>query len=180
MDKLYEKLFKIQELNISVTTDWENTFFKTAWWKPSKYTTLENLLKVIHPILKRNKLLLYHRCFWWSLITTIVDIDSHESITSEFQLTNTDPQKQWSSITYAKRYNISALFNITTEKDDDWNKWSWTGKKVFDEKKLEWLKKRSVWKSKWEVMQYVLKIQKEYKVSEEEKESLDLFLTTLQ
>lgn len=183
MKKIQAKLFEIQKKNISVSKDWENSFFKNAKGKPSKYTTLENLMKVLYPVLLEFNLLLYHKCEWWYLKSIVVDMDSDswESEVSEFQLTNTDPQKQGAAITYAKRYNISALFNITTEKDDDWNKASSVilEKKTYNDKQLSLFKGRCTGKRKEEVMQKVLQVKKEYIITEEIQKEIDLFLTTL-
>ncbi len=178
MKALKTKLFEIQKKNISVSKDWENSFFKNSKWKTSKYVTLENLMKVLSPILLEFNLLLYHKCEWWYLKTIVTDMDSWEIEISEFQLTNTDPQKQWAAITYAKRYNTSALFNITTEKDDDWNKASnhENSKKQFTERSLNLLKWKIKDKNKNEIMQMILEIKKTMNISEDMQKEIDLLL----
>ena len=53
------------------------------------------------------------------LETSVYDIESEEAIKSSFPITNPDPQKFGSAMTYGKRYNLSALLNIVSDEDDD-------------------------------------------------------------
>lgn len=127
---LKEKLYALQ-WELKVWKDWTNPHFK------SKYVTLDNLLGVLFPMLESQKLLLTNFVKDRELITEIRDMEWTETVTSHFPITQDDPQKIGSCITYAKRYNLGSIFNIITEFDDDWTlaSSSWytsTGKKVVE------------------------------------------------
>lgn len=109
---IYKKLLAIQSLNLSVAKDASNPHFK------SKYMDLDSIIEVYNPVLAQNKVVVFHRSEWQSLFTTILDTESDTSITSEFSILNTDPQKRGAEITYWRRYNLLQLLNITAEDDD--------------------------------------------------------------
>lgn len=115
MNTLYLKLFAIQSKWVQVTKDWVNPHFR------SKYMTLDNIIETLSSLLADNKLLVTHFIKEQELITRVVDVESGELLDSSFGLLATDPQKKGSEITYAKRYNLSALFNICADEDDDGN-----------------------------------------------------------
>jgi len=121
---------EIQKLNLSVSKDSKNPFFK------SSYVSLDNLVSTLTPFLNERWLLLYHYTKDKSVYTVVADTESWEVIESAFpMIESNDPQKLWSCISYAKRYNISQLFNIITDRDDDWNSASgkWEDKKEVKE-----------------------------------------------
>jgi len=112
--KLYEKLFEIQKLNISVKKDAKNPFFK------SDYVTLDQLVGVLTPLLNDNKLLVIHTNVEKGVLTKVIDVESSDFESSLFMIEGVnDPQKKWSAITYGKRYNLASLFNIISDRDDD-------------------------------------------------------------
>lgn len=115
MKNLYVKLLEIQNRGVQVSKDWVNPHFK------SKYMTLDNIIETLAPLLKGWKLVVTHFIQNQELVTRVVDVESGELLDSSFGLLATDPQKKGSEITYAKRYNLSALFNICADEDDDWN-----------------------------------------------------------
>ena len=116
MKNLLKKLHKIQGLNLTFQKTEENPFYH------SKYLPLEELQKKINPVLQDNGLVVFHYTKNSCVITEVADVDSGESITSEFPLqAGLDPQKVGSTITYAKRYSIGQIFNIITDEDDDAN-----------------------------------------------------------
>ena len=115
MKALYAKLLAIQTKGVQVSKDWVNPHFK------SKYMTLDNIIETLAPLLTSNKLLVTHFIENQELVTRVVDVESGELLDSSFGLLATDPQKKGSEVTYAKRYNLSALFNICADEDDDWN-----------------------------------------------------------
>ena len=112
--KLYIKLFAIQG-KVSVTKDGLNPHFR------SKYMTLDNIVETLTPELNANKLLVTHFIENWTLVTRIVDIETAEVLDSHFPMNATDPQKVGSEISYWKRYNLVAMFNICADEDDDAN-----------------------------------------------------------
>lgn len=114
--KIYEKLAKIQEQMLVFKEDGKNPHFS------STYLTLEGLNKIILPICNEMKLLILHRSEFDRFITEVINMeDLNEKITSAFPICETNPQKIGSIFTYAKRYNLGAIFNITTEEDDNGN-----------------------------------------------------------
>lgn len=127
--KIYSKLFNLQ-WRLKVWKDGRNPHFK------SSYVTLDNLLSVLLPMLEEEKLVAVHYLYENHLITEIKDIESWESIKSSFHITQEDPQKIGSAVSYWKRYSLGAIFNIITDVDDDGNSAStWytsTGKKVVE------------------------------------------------
>lgn len=133
MKNIYVKIMEIQKLNLSVKKDEKNPFFK------SSYISLDNLVSTLAPHLNERWLLVYHFSQEKNIHTVVADIESWETIESIFpMIESNDPQKLWSCISYAKRYNLGQLFNIITDRDDDWNIAS--DKKVEEEKKwvCEW------------------------------------------
>ncbi len=50
--------------------------------------------------------------------TSVVDTETDETITSVFPVFGTKPQEIGSSITYARRYNLQALLDLSTDDDD--------------------------------------------------------------
>lgn len=116
---LREKLFAIQQKGVAVAKDGKNPHFKSA------YQTLDGINDVVVPMCSDVGLLITHHCDVIGdgivLTTEVLDIDSEEKISSQFGLYNSDPQKRGSEITYGKRYNLGAIFNIVTEVDDDGN-----------------------------------------------------------
>lgn len=135
MKNIYSKLFILQKAQIKLKKDADNPFFK------SKYITLENILDTYEPLFIENNLLCLHYSKDNKLITEIIDLDSSEKVLSEFNIYNTDPQKQGSEVTYWKRYNLWQLLNIQTDIDDDWNlaSSSWNTKDFYDNPKRDLL-----------------------------------------
>jgi hypothetical protein len=65
-------------------------------------------------------LVVYHFSNDKNIHTVVADVESGEFIESVFpMIESNDPQKLGSCISYAKRYNLSQLFNIITDRDDD-------------------------------------------------------------
>ncbi|MGC9527832.1 MAG: ERF family protein [Limnospira sp.] len=90
-----------------------------------KYATLDSILEAIETPLMEQGVSIFSRIVSdegdrFILRTTIACADAEEEIHSDFPLTKTDdPQRLGSSMTYGRRYNISALLNLTTDDDDD-------------------------------------------------------------
>lgn len=111
---IYKKLLNIQGL--SIQKDEENPYYHT------KYASLSAIVATLTPILKQSNILVTHKTDKKQLITAVIDVESGESINSIIDIPElTDPQKIGSFITYAKRYNLSELFNLITDEDDDAN-----------------------------------------------------------
>ena len=103
--------------------DAKNPFFK------SEYVPLENVAEAITESATKHRLAFSQYATTTETgnvsVGTIVFHESGEFI--EFpplilKPENTKPQSIGSAITYAKRYSLSAVFGITSDKDDDGNK----------------------------------------------------------
>jgi hypothetical protein len=105
---------------IIIEKDRENTFFKGR-----KYASLESIMKSIHPILDRYNLVLTHRILEsngsYAVNTMVEHAETGKYLQSAFPLFGVDPQKLGICISYGRRYNIAAIFNLTfdDELDDD-------------------------------------------------------------
>ena len=113
---IYKKLLELQKRELTLSKNASNPFFK------SKYLNLEKILDVYLPILSEMQIVAIHQTKDNKVITTLYDLEDGSKIESEFNLIWSDPQKLWSCITYAKRYNLWQLLNIVVDEDDDWNK----------------------------------------------------------
>ena len=108
---IYEKVAKIQT-EISVKKDGNNPFYK------SKYITLDNIMDKLQPLLDKEWLVIFNMNIPWGVKTIVTDLDS--TISSEFTVDNIqDPQQLWKVITYGRRYNLTSIFNILADEDDD-------------------------------------------------------------
>ena len=105
-------------MNLSVSKDATNPHFK------SKYMDLDSIIEVFSPVLAKEWILIFNRSESSILYTSLYDTETDTSITSEFAINNSDPQKRGAEITYGRRYNLQQLLNIQAE-DDDGNKASW-------------------------------------------------------
>ena len=119
---IYTKLLEIQAMHLAFEKDASNPFFK------AKYVSLDSIVEKLTPILDSKKLLVFHYTDNKEIVTTLLDTESTDEtqetrcIDSKFPLIDSnDPQKLGSCITYAKRYNLSQIFNIITDRDDDGN-----------------------------------------------------------
>lgn len=116
---IYTKLIEVQKEGFKVTKDGNNPHFKSA------YVTLDALNNTLLPLANAQWLSITHinrvEGDFVTLDTIVTDVETNEQITSSFPIFAQDPQKIGSAITYGKRYNLGAIFNIITEVDDDGN-----------------------------------------------------------
>jgi len=110
-----KKLFEAKNEIPVIKKDANNPFFKSG------YATLSNIIETVEPILMKHGLMITHVMQGNSLITQIWDNDKAILESSFLLPTNGDIQKIGSAITYAKRYNITAMLNLNIEDDDDGN-----------------------------------------------------------
>jgi len=114
-----KKLFDAKKQMPIIKKDANNPFFKSG------YATLSNIIEVTEPVLAKHGLFITHSMQDGRLITALWDSEltgNQPLIASDFLLpVNNDIQKIGSAITYAKRYNITALLNLNIEDDDDGN-----------------------------------------------------------
>lgn len=119
--ELLKELAKFREQIKQPTLDASNPFFK------SSYLTLKGLINAIDEALKGTGLSFNQIIADNGQAAAVQTIITHESggilITKPFTLrpTKSDPQGIGSATTYARRYQLQALFGIAGDKDDDGN-----------------------------------------------------------
>lgn len=114
---LTKAMFSFQTKVSSVKKTANNPHFK------STYADLTSILETINPILQECGLLVTQHPHADSLVTTVYHAESGEYMQSEQLLRMKDlsnPQQQGSSLTYARRYSLAAIFNLN-QTDDDGN-----------------------------------------------------------
>lgn len=116
MKQLNAKLLAFRKDMESIKKDSDNPFFK------SKYADLPSILSEIKENLVKHGLSIVHAMVYedGNLVvkTTITETESGESEASYFPVFGSKPQEIGSSMTYARRYNIQALLDLSTEDDD--------------------------------------------------------------
>lgn len=117
-------MLKAQKDITNAIMDGNNPHFK------SKYATLESVIDSIKEPLEKNGLLVRQTMNLENTLITTVYHESGEFMQSEVKLMlgRQDMQQLGSAITYARRYSLAAMFNITQE-DDDGNAAKDDGKK---------------------------------------------------
>lgn len=115
--ELSKALSKFQAKAISIKRTGDNPFFK------SEYLTLDDLLRVVLPVLSECGLSVSQLPSGDGLLTTILMHESGEYLMSEANTApkSHDPQAFGSGITYFRRYMLASILGIASEKDDDGN-----------------------------------------------------------
>jgi len=112
---IFESLLKVQQKLKTVVKD------KKAF--KGTYATIENVWESIRNIINENGFVIYHQMSTEGIKTTALH-QSGEKLESVIPFSETkDSQEKGKEITYAKRYNINAIFNvIVADEDNDANK----------------------------------------------------------
>lgn len=117
-DTLAEALTAFQADMPEINLDGTNPHFK------SKYATLGNISKKVLPKLSEFGLSFSVGSF---VDNGLMVVDAHLLHTSgtsrslQFPITETNPQKLGSALTYARRYALTALTGVVADEDDDGN-----------------------------------------------------------
>lgn len=131
MKNILKKLFELKKESIVIHKDAQAYNYK--------YADLWQIQEKIAPSLERLNLLVTHQTKNNLVTTTIYDVESWESISSEIdigkitttresvdqkgikttEITEQDPQAVWAIVTYYRRYNLLQLLDLKTE-DNDW------------------------------------------------------------
>lgn len=115
---LVQALAEFQKELPMIDLDGQNPHFK------SKYATLGNITKKVLPALAEHGLAFSVGSF---VDNGLLVVDAHlihesgESRSAQFPITETNPQKVGSAVTYYRRYALSALTGIVADEDDDGN-----------------------------------------------------------
>jgi len=89
------------------------------------YSNLNSIFKVIKPLLKKHDLAFYQILDGRNLVTTIFHIKSGEQIQGSAEIPQVslkgmnDYQTLGSGITYLRRYSLSSMLGLITDKDVD-------------------------------------------------------------
>jgi len=151
-NNIYKKIFDLQSEIGVISKDANNPFFK------SKYFDINSLIKQLHPLLIKNKLVLLQPIVNGSVKTIIAGLDG-SSVESSLELpTNLDAQKIGSAITYYRRYTLASLLGLQAV-DDDGNNTASVASKLTPPKPLPTSTKDKVL-SKEEVMKLLPDMQK--------------------
>jgi len=113
--KIYAALAKFAKECPTVVKDAVNPHFK------SKYASLTQIQQTIAKPLADAGLVATHSVTPDSVVSKIVCVEDGSLIESSFPFTVGKPQENGSAITYAKRYNLSALLDLDVDDDDDGN-----------------------------------------------------------
>lgn len=114
-----QKLFDLQQEIGSISKDAKNPFFN------SNYFDVNSLIKQLHPLLKKHKLLLTQPLQYEAevdkefVVSKLQCIESGDYTESRKRLSEqVDPQKLGSEITYYRRYTLQSLLALQAEDDD--------------------------------------------------------------
>jgi hypothetical protein len=89
------------------------------------YSNLNSIFKVIKPLLNKHGLAFYQNLDARNLVTTIFHVESGEQIQSSSEIPQVslkgmnDYQTLGSGITYLRRYSLSTMLGLITDKDVD-------------------------------------------------------------
>lgn len=85
-----------------------------------KYITLDEIWAALRPVLTKHGLVVTNKMDGTMLETSLIHVESGESISCAFPINvNQPPQQLGSAFSYARRYALCALLQIVADKDDD-------------------------------------------------------------
>jgi len=119
--KIKKIIYEARKCFNAILKDGTNPHFK------SKYVTLDNILKTIEGPFEQHGLFLSNSFLNIEgnsfLVVTITHLETGVYLKSEIPLllAKNEMQQLGSAITYARRYALSAMLNITIDEDDDGN-----------------------------------------------------------
>lgn len=123
-DSIYTAIAAVQNEVTNIKKDGDNPYFS------SQYVTLEKLMQVLKPILKKHGLLVIQSVTYIGenesvkpALETCIHKDNQSIKSTMLLMTKSqDPQAQGSAITYARRYALMSIFGLVpSESDDDGN-----------------------------------------------------------
>jgi hypothetical protein len=124
----------------------------------------------LQPLLDKEKLVIFNMNIPWWVKTIVTDLT--DTIVSEFTVNDiTDPQQLWKVITYWRRYNLTSIFNILADEDDD-------AQSFYEEKKTDRFenakKNTNYMKQCLDEDDYISKVKSKYKMTKQQETDLRL------
>jgi hypothetical protein len=114
--KIYSQLAKFQQSVGTINKDSKGYGYN--------YASLDNIVAIITPFLKENNLGFTHTFDGTDIICTLFNLEG-ETLTSKLSLPQESlkgmnmSQSMGASITYARRYTLSAILGLVTDEDTD-------------------------------------------------------------
>lgn len=122
MKELYQALLLAKSEFKPIIKNKRNPHFK------NEYADLDQILACVEPALHKHGLFISQGVENYTLKTTIIHAESGCALSSSYPLPEgLDSQKFGAAITYARRYDLSALLGVTADSDDDGNAASGVG-----------------------------------------------------
>ncbi len=115
--KIYSQLAKFQQSVGTINKDSKGYGYN--------YASLDNIVAIITPFLKENNLGFTHTFDGTDIICTLFSTEDENVITSRLSLPQETlkgmnmSQSMGASITYARRYTLSAILGLVTDEDTD-------------------------------------------------------------
>jgi hypothetical protein len=115
IDIIMPALLKVKLEMEAVSKDSINPHFR------SKFSSLNNYLESIEPLLQKNKMVLLQPSTRDSIETIIFHAESGQYVSSEIKIPDNviDPQKMGSLFSYFRRYALAGLLAFQTNDDND-------------------------------------------------------------
>lgn len=127
ISKISKAIVDAQAMVKAAVKDGKNSFFKSASSPDgSKYATIDSVIEASREALSKNRLAIIQAPSKENDVYFVMTRVQHESgeffeIETPCIFSKNDMQGFGSAITYAKRYALSSLLNISTDDDDDGN-----------------------------------------------------------
>lgn len=90
-----------------------------------RYSSWASIMRVVKPLMKKHKMGFYQKLEGNNLLTNVFHVPSGQSIESSVEVTRVilskmnEIQSLGATITYLKRYSLSAMLGIVTDEDTD-------------------------------------------------------------
>lgn len=122
MKELYQALLAAKLEFKPIIKNKRNPHFK------NEYADLDTILAAVEPSLHKYGLIVIQPLDGHNVITRIIHVVTAQEISSRYPLPEgLDSQKFGAAISYARRYDLCSILNITAETDDDGNAASGVG-----------------------------------------------------
>lgn len=112
MKELLESIQRVRKEVGPMVKDQKVSFKQTKY----KYFDINQMIEKMDPVLEKNGLFVIHKIEDGAVVTVVTN--GEDKIVSSIPLHTDKPQDLGSEITYYRRYNLQAIFNLQAEDDD--------------------------------------------------------------